>query len=206
MLIKPFEPWQVPLEKLLPYDDILSNVIEWNYTGSAVILPRGETVPNDLDYIVLVEDMKEMKMKLAAIGYLQGGSEIKLEDNTEMKLAEFVSFKGDLSDPHYVPRTGSYVPNLICTIHMRFYLKFVAATLLAIHMECKTKPERIAIFDSVLYPPSTPLTVTVADSITSTTTYPSLDALDETAIEKCKKYQLIPDIWSKHWTATVKPK
>lgn len=92
----------------------------------------------DEDYILHVQDLGVVDGILAPEGWVFGGSEIPPDANYTAPDEWFASY------------TFGHV-NLIITASEAFYTRFVAATHVAKRLNLMHKPDRIALFQAVLY-------------------------------------------------------
>lgn len=115
------------MNKLFNFLD--NNTINYQMYGSKVISPSEPY--NDIDYIALVEDVMAMNQKLIKEqGFVQ---------SSDYHGKYFISYrKGEI--------------NLVITQDSKFYDCTVLATRLAHSLGCKTKQERIIVFESVMHP------------------------------------------------------
>jgi len=92
----------------------------------------------DADYLVLVESHDLFRSVIAEIDFVMGGSAV-LDANVPLDSAD---------------RFSSYtkgIDNLIVTQDASFFEKFMVATRVAKHLNLLSKPDRILLFQAVLY-------------------------------------------------------
>lgn len=131
-MLKQTRSTHVDLEAILP-QQVMEWVAQWSRTGSGYISEPFQDI-NDLDYVVLVDKdrVHDLGVWLTDNFWVLGGSTSEKEFSSH-----FTSYK-------------MHKYNLIVTTNTQFFLKFVAATLLAKEMEVTTKKERVAVFEAVL--------------------------------------------------------
>lgn len=118
-------------------EDFHKNVIAYQMTGSYVIAPTEK--PNDIDVIVLVKDMKAIHKTLMKASF----SFTDMYRNRPSNM--FTSYKGEVRG-----LSAKKLVNIIATDRPHWYIKFCAATAYAKQLGLDTKPERVALFNTVL--------------------------------------------------------
>jgi hypothetical protein len=116
------------------------------FVGSRVTCNPPPT-DTDIDILVFASDAEKLSLMMAFRGFQAHLCASKVEDLSNS--ANQTVFDGTQSSPFVSLRRGEV--NLIVTDQTRFFRRFLAATSVAKKLNLLSKPDRIDLFQAVLY-------------------------------------------------------